>query len=82
MKSDLFKQFGIPVVECEIEPRLDDQRIPRLLFRSTGNPLVGLDIGGATLLSQSLSRAGECDKAKEIDRYIEQAKRLATSPSL
>jgi len=43
MKSEFFSMFGIPPTECEIEVRKDDLGAPRLWFRSTGNPLVGLD---------------------------------------
>jgi hypothetical protein len=77
MKSDFFKNFGIPVTECEIEPGLHPQsRVPYLYFRSTGNPLVGLDLTGASQLRQMLAHAGEVEKAKEIDQHIEKARRL------
>lgn len=81
MKSIFFKQFGIPDADCEIEPRLDEHRMPRLYFRSAGNPLVGLDMTGASQLRQLLAHFGEGDKAKEIDQHIEKARRLASSPS-
>lgn len=44
MKSEFFSMFGIPPTECEIEARKDELGVPRLWFRSTGNPLVGLDL--------------------------------------
>ncbi len=44
MKSELFKHFGIQVTDCEIEPRLDDMKVPRLFFRLAGNPFVAMDL--------------------------------------
>lgn len=44
MKSEFFSMFGIPPTECKIEARKDELGVPRLWFRSTGNPLVGLDL--------------------------------------
>jgi hypothetical protein len=77
MKSDFFKQFGIPDADCEIEAGTHPQfRVPYLYFRSTGNPLVGLDLTGASQLRQLLAHAGETDKAEEINEYIEQARQL------
>ena len=76
MKSKFFPQFGIAETECEIEPGRDDQRIPRLFFRSPGNPLVGLDLTGASQLRQLLAQAGDWDSAAEIDRNIAKARRL------
>src|SRR3954471_19774348 len=49
MKSEFFSMFGIPPTECEIEARKDELGVPRLWFRSTGNPLVGLDLTGEDL---------------------------------
>ena len=77
MQSAFFKDFGIPVTECEIEPGFHPQfRVPYLYFRSAGNPLVGLDLGGASQLRQLLAHAGEVEKAKEIDQHIAKARRL------
>jgi hypothetical protein len=76
MKSQFFKDFGIPVTDCEIEPRLDDQRVPRLFFRLTGNPLVGLDLTGVSQLRQILEHAGDLAQAAEINNHIEKPKRL------
>ena len=59
MKSEFFSMFGIPPTECEIEARKDELGVPRLWFRSTGNPLVGLDLTGATQLQHLLIDAGE-----------------------
>jgi hypothetical protein len=52
------------------EPRLDDHGLPRLFFRSTGNPLVGLDLTGASQLRQMLAHAGQAQEAQEIDAHI------------
>jgi len=38
--------------------------VPQLWFRSTGNPLVGLDLTGATQLQHLLTDAGEANQAK------------------
>jgi hypothetical protein len=77
MKSELFKDFGIPVTECEIEAGLHPQfRIPYLYFRSPGNPLVGLDLTGASQLWQLLVHAGEVEKAKEIEQHIARARQM------
>ncbi len=77
MKSGFFKDFGIPVTECEIEANFHPQfRVPYLFFRSPGNPLVGLDLTGASQLRQRLAHAGEMEQANEIDQHIEKAKRL------
>ena len=77
MKSEFFKDFGIPVTECEIDVGMHPQfRLPHLYFRSPGNPLVGLDLTGASQLRQLLAHAGETEQAKEIDQHIEKARRL------
>jgi hypothetical protein len=65
MKSEFFSMFGIPPTECEIEARKDELGVPRLWFRSTGNPLVGLDLTGATQLQHLLTDAGEANQANE-----------------
>src|ERR1700747_3564457 len=74
MKSQLFKDIGIPLAECEIEPALDPRGVPRLWFRSVGNPLVGLDLTGASQLRQMFAHAGDADNANEIDRHIAKAR--------
>src|SRR5258705_7545311 len=66
MKSEFFSMFGIPPTECEIESCKDELGVPRLWFRSTGNPLVGLDLTGATQLQHLLTDAGEANQANEI----------------
>lgn len=77
MKSDFFKDFGIPVTECAIEPGLHPQfHIPYLYFRSPGS-YVGLDLTGASQLRQLLAHAGDTDKANEIDQHIANARRLS-----
>lgn len=77
MQSKLLERFGIsPTVEHEIELRNDDCGIPRLWFRSIGNPLVGLDLGGASQLRQLLEHAGNSEKAREIERLIAKAQRV------
>jgi hypothetical protein len=77
MRSEFFKNFGIPDTECEIEPGFHPQfRIPYLYFRSPGNPLVGLDLTGASQLRQMLAHAGEAQKAEEIDEQIVRSRRL------
>jgi hypothetical protein len=48
MYSKLFADHGIQVTEQEVEVRRDSQGLPRLWFRSAGNPLVGLDLTGAS----------------------------------
>jgi hypothetical protein len=77
MKSEFFKDFGLPDADCEIEAAFHPQfRIPYLFFRSTGNPLVGLDMTGASQLQQRLAHAGEMAKAKKIEDHIANARRL------
>jgi hypothetical protein len=76
MRSVFFKDFGIPDADCEIEVRLDDMGVPRLFFRSVGNPLVGLDLTGASQLRNMLANAGNASEAREIDRQIEAARQL------
>jgi hypothetical protein len=66
MKSEFFSMFGIPTAECEIEARKDELRVPRLWFRSAGNPLVGLDLTGATQLQHLLTDAGEANQANVV----------------
>lgn len=71
MKSGFFKDFGIPVADCEVEVGMHPQfRFPLVYFRSQGNPLVGLDLTGASQLRQMLTHAGEIENAREIDRHI------------
>ena len=77
MYSKHFAKFGIPDTECEIEVRPDNFKLPRLFFRSPGNPLCGLDLGGASQLKQLLDHDGDSAKAQLIGRLIEQARKLA-----
>jgi hypothetical protein len=77
MKSEFFSMFGIPPTECEIEVGKDDLGAPRLWFRSTGNPLIGLDLTGATQLQHLLTDAGEIKQANEIGRHISKAQHLS-----
>jgi hypothetical protein len=77
MYSKHFTKFGIPDTECEIEVRCDNVNLPRLFFRSPGNPLCGLDLGGASQLKQLLEHDGDQDKAQLVGRLIEQARKLA-----
>ncbi|WP_315806373.1 MULTISPECIES: hypothetical protein [unclassified Bradyrhizobium] len=77
MRSTLFKDFGIPDAECDIESSFHPQfRVPYLFFRSTGNPLVGLDLTGASQLRQRLAQNGDTEQADEIDRLIQKARQL------
>ena len=76
MKSEFFSMFGIPPTECEIEARKDELGVPRLWFRSAGNPLVSLDLTGATQLQHLLTDAGEANHANEIGQHI--AKKRST----
>jgi len=77
MRSPLFKDFGIPDAECDIEASFHPQfRVPCLFFRSTGNPLVGLDLTGASQLRQQLAHNGDTEQAGEIDRLIQKARQL------
>ena len=78
MKSEFFSMFGIPPTECEIEARKDELGVPRLWFRSTGNPLVGLDLTGATQLQHLLTDAGEANQANEIGQHIAKAPKRST----
>jgi len=77
MYSKHFTKFGIPDIECEIEARRDNLNLPRLFFRSPGNPLCGLDLGGPSQLRQLLEHDGDHAKAQLIGRLIEQARKLA-----
>jgi hypothetical protein len=80
MHSKLFKDFGIPDVACDVEVKRDNQGLPRLWFRSIGNPLVGLDLTGASQLRQRLEHSGDQANADEISQHIEQAKLLGIGP--
>jgi hypothetical protein len=76
MRSKLFVDHGIPDTDCEIEVRRDNLGLPRLWFRSIGNPLVGLDLTGASQLRQNLDFGGDTANAAEISRLIDKAKAL------
>jgi hypothetical protein len=76
MRSKFFADFGIPDADCDIRVERDPHGVPRLFFRSTGNPLVGLDLTGASQLRQMLAHAGDAAGAHEIGDYIAAAKRL------
>jgi hypothetical protein len=67
MKSEFFSMFGIPPTECEIEARKDELGVPRLWFRSTGNPLVSLDLTGATQLHHLLMPAKPIRRTKLVN---------------
>ncbi len=75
LKSKFFKDFGIPDADCDIDPRRDDLKLPRLFFVSRGNPVVGLDMGGATKLKAMMESGGEAENAKEIGEQIAKARR-------
>jgi hypothetical protein len=76
MKDDLLKRFGIPPAAAgDIEVRKDETGVPRLWFRSKGNPLVGLDLTGASQLKQQLEALGDRDYARTIAGHIEAARR-------
>jgi hypothetical protein len=47
-----------------------------LWFRSAGNPLIGLDLTGASQLHQRLALMGDAHTAAEVSRLIDQAKAL------
>jgi hypothetical protein len=70
VKSATFKSFGIPDTECEIEVADDPHGIRRLWFRSDGNPLVGVDFGGALKMRDAMISAGESENAASIDGLI------------
>ena len=76
MYTPLFADHGIPVVEQAVEVRRDPQGLPRLWFRSAGNPLIGLDLTGASQLHQRLALMGDAHTAAEVSRLIDQAKAL------
>jgi len=75
--SKHFTKFGIPDTECEIEARRDNHNLPRLFFRSPGNPLCGLDLGGASQLKQLLEHDRDHANAQLVARLIERARKLA-----
>jgi hypothetical protein len=51
MRSSIFKEFGIPDAECEVELKPDPYGVSRLWFWSTSNAVVGLDMTGANQLA-------------------------------
>ena len=76
MMSKFFAQFGIPDVDCQITAERDSHGVPCLMFRSTGNRLVGLDLTGANQLRRMLAHTGNVNEAREIDEHIAAARRL------
>jgi hypothetical protein len=76
MKSKFFAEFGIPETECQITPERDPNGIPRLMFRSKDNPLIGLDVVDASALREILVKSGSINEAHEIDKLITAARRL------
>jgi hypothetical protein len=77
MLSTLFKDFGIADAACDIEASFHPLfKVPYLFFRSPGNPLVGLDLTGASQLRQMLAHNGDTEKADELDRLIRKASQL------
>ena len=70
MRSSIFKEFGIPDAECDVELKPDPYGVPRLWFWSTSNAVVGLDMTGAHQLAQMLSAAGEESNASMIRSLI------------
>lgn len=76
MKSKFFTRFGIPDAECQITCERDPTGVPRLMFRSKGNPLVALGLAGASELRRMLVMAGNINEAYEIDKHMETARRL------
>lgn len=77
MKDDILRKFGIhPAAAGDIEVRKDDLGVSRLWFRSTGNPLTGLDLTGASQLLQHLEAIGDLDYARTISGHIAAAQRL------
>ena len=76
MKSEFFSMFGIPPTECEIEARKDELGVPRLWFRSTGNPLVGLDFDPALPSFSICSLMLAKPIRNEIGQHIAKAQHL------
>jgi hypothetical protein len=76
MKSAVFSEFKMPVLDYNIQAERDDKGIAVLSFRAPGAGLRRLDMTGASQLKQLLENAGEHDKAKEISDLIEQAQGL------
>ncbi len=66
MRSEFFERFGIRNVECEVEVRKDPHGLSRLWFRSEGNPLVGLDLTGASQLRQLMEAAGDVERCSAL----------------
>ncbi len=78
MKSPFFRLFGIPSKEFKIEARQDEQGIPRVWFRPSGNSPVGLNLTSANELRQLLTDFGKLKQANEIGRHIIQAEQLTS----
>lgn len=76
MKSSLFPQFGIPDADCDVSVAPDDQGLPRIWFRSSGNPVVALDLTAASQLRQQIEAAGELEAAQELAGLIQAAQGL------
>jgi hypothetical protein len=70
MKSKLLSKFEIPHADYS-------NGVPRLVFRSRDNQLVGLDLAGASQLRQKFVQAGSINEAYEVDRHIAAARRVA-----
>jgi len=75
MKSGLFPQFGLPDADCDVTVALDEQGIPRLWFRSAGNPVVALDLTGASQLGQQMRAAGDLQE-QDLAELIRAAQAL------
>jgi hypothetical protein len=76
MRSSVFAQHKMPVVNYDVTAELDDHGIPVLSFRSPGNPLYRLYMDGASQLRNHFKRAGEHQNSAEISILIEQAQQL------
>lgn len=76
MHSKLFEDYGIQPVQQETDVLRDSQGLPRVFFRSSGNPLVGLDLTGASQLQQRMIASGEIANAQEMANLIVEARTL------
>jgi hypothetical protein len=74
MYTLLFADYGIPVVDQQVEVRRDPKGLPRFCFRSDGNPVIELDLLSAGHLFQKLRLAGDMQTAAEFKKNGDVAK--------
>jgi hypothetical protein len=82
MRSQIFKDHGLPDADYDFDVGRDDFNRPVVNFRAPGRPLQMIDLTGASQIQQKLASAGDGEGASLFDLLIKDARRelVSTAP--